>query len=394
MNKINLVSLNHSKDNLSDVKLFGKENAEKVNKFHASFPEYKVTPLVELNDLANKLNIKNIFVKDESFRFDLNAFKVLGGSFAIGNYIANKLNMDINELPYERMISDEIRNKLGNTTFITATDGNHGRGVAWTANRLKQKSIVYMPSGSAIERLNNIKALGSDASITDLNYDDAVRLANTKAKENGYVLVQDTTLPGYVDIPTWIMQGYTTMGYEINNQLTGIKPTHIFLQAGVGAMAGAICAYFTDLYGEENRPIISIVEPNKANCIYETAKANDNELHYIKGEMDSIMAGLCCGEPCSIAWNILKDHADYFISIEDIVAAEGMRVLAKNNIVSGESGAATTGLVYEVLSNNEYKDIKDKLKLNENSIVLCISTEGDTDKENYQNIINNKIFKN
>lgn len=389
-NKIKLVKLNHS-DNKSSVKELGFQRALKVNEFHKSFPEYKQTPLVDLNNLATELNVKSIYVKDESFRFNLNAFKVLGGSYAIGSYIASKLNMDISDLPYEKMTSDEIRKQLGDITFVTATDGNHGRGVAWTANRLKQKSVVYMPKGSAIERLNNIRALGSDATITDLNYDDAVRKANDDAINKGWVLIQDTAWDGYTETPLKIMQGYTTMALEAYKQLNGIKPTHIFLQAGVGAMAGAVTGFFADVYDEE-KPIITIVEPDKADCIFKTAQANDGKLHFIKGDMNSIMAGLCCGEPCTIAWNILKDYADNFISMPDYVAAKGMRVLAKNNVVSGESGASTIGLVNEVLSNKEYEWLKDELKIDNNSRILCFSTEGDTDKENYQNIINNKIF--
>ena len=175
------VHRSHESTGLSDVKRFGYENAKKVQAFHASFPEYTPTPLVNLGGLAGELGLGSVYVKDESYRFGLNAFKVLGGSYAIGSYIAGRLGMDISELPYEKLVSDEVRAKLGEITFVTATDGNHGRGVAWTANRLKQKAVVYMPQGSALERLHNIQALGADASITDLNYDDAVRLANEGA---------------------------------------------------------------------------------------------------------------------------------------------------------------------------------------------------------------------
>lgn len=244
-----------------------------------------------------------------------------------------------------------------------------------------------MPKGSALERLNNIKALGSDASITEMNYDDAVRLAKENADKYGWTVVQDTSWPGYNDIPTWIMQGYTTMALEASEQLNGIKPTHVFLQAGVGALAGAVTAFFADLYKEE-KPIITIVEPNKADCIFKTVSANDGQLHFVKGDMDSIMAGLCCGEPCSIGYNILKDYGDHFISLPDSVTEKGMRVLYKNNVISGESGAVTTGLVVELLQNEELSYMKKQLKIDEDSVILCFSTEGDTDKANYQKIIN------
>ena len=377
---------------LSSVKDYGIDVAEKVNAFHRSFPEYSVTPLRELNGLAKKLGVKNIFVKDESYRFELNAFKVLGGSFAIGSYIAEKLGMDISELPYEKMTSAEIKEKLGDTTFVTATDGNHGRGVAWTANRLGQKSVVFMPKGTAPERLENIKKLGSDASITDLNYDDDVRLANECAEKYGWVVVQDTSWDGYENVPMHIMQGYTTMAYEALKQLDGVKPTHIFLQAGVGSMAGAVCGFFADYYGDEERPIITVVEPNAADCVYRTAEANDGELHFVTGDLHSMMAGLCCGEPCRLAWDILKDHADNFISMPEYTAAVGMRTLGRpvdgdEKIVSGESGASTMGFVAEVMQNKELDDIRRKIGLDENSVVLFFSTEGDTDKENYRKIL-------
>ena len=393
------VSLNHEEGQaLYDVKRFGLENAKKVNAFHRSFPEYSVTPLANLNHFAEQVGLKSIHVKDESYRFNLNAFKVLGGSYAIGNYIAKKLGMDISELPYEKMTSKEIKEKLGEVTFVTATDGNHGRGVAWTANRLGQKSVVYMPKGSAKERLDNIKALGSDASITDLNYDDAVRLANEGAEKYGWVMVQDTAWEGYEDIPGWIMEGYTTMAYEAVQQLGDEKPTHVFLQAGVGAMSGGVTGFLADYYGDKDRPIITIVEPNKADCIYRTAEANDGKLHFVTGDMDSIMAGLCCGEPCTIGWNVLKDHADHFVSIPDYCAAKGMRILGNplpgdDKVISGESGAATFGFVAELMTNPSLDWLRKKLQIDENSRILCFSTEGDTDKENYRRIVWDGLYQ-
>lgn len=385
-----IVSYERKKEKVS-VKHLGLETAKKVQRFHSSFPIYKKTPLVELNNLAKELKVKNIYVKDESYRFGLNAFKVLGGSFAIGNYIAKKLVEDIENMPYERMISKEVREKLGYLTFISATDGNHGRGVAWTANQLKQKCVIYMPKGSAKERLDNIRAEGAEAEITEFNYDDAVRYSNNLAEKNGWVMVQDTAWDGYEDIPTWIMQGYTTMAYEAYNQLNGVKPTHIFVQAGVGSFAAAVQGFFGDVYGED-RPITTIVEPNEAACIFKTAKANDGKIHPVTGEMKTIMAGLACGEPTTVGWRILKDYADNFISCPDYVAAQGMRILGNplkgdEKIISGESGASSFGFVSEVLRNKDLKWLKEELMLDENSVILFFNSEGDTDKENYRKIV-------
>lgn len=373
-----------------DLDFLGLESAKKVHQFHASFPVYKETPLAELKNTAKAMGLADIYVKDESYRFGLNAFKVLGGSYAIGSYLAGRLGKSISEMPYDRLVSEDVKKELGDITFVTATDGNHGRGVAWTARQLGQKSVVYMPKGSAQERLMNIRAEGADASITELNYDEAVRLANSQAEEKGWVMVQDTAWEGYEDIPAWIMQGYGTMAYEAYTQLPQ-KPTHIFLQAGVGSMAGAVAGFFSAVYGEE-RPIITVVEPNKADCVFRTAEAADGKLHFVTGDMDTIMAGLACGEPCSIGWNVLRDYADNFISCPDYAAAQGMRILGNpeagdEKVVSGESGAAAFGCVAEILRNPELADMREKLKLDENSRVLFFSTEGDTDKENYKAIV-------
>lgn len=388
---IKFVHFEHEKKAHASSNPFSLENAKTVKNYHQSFPEYSVTPLTELPNLAKKLNVSQIYVKDESFRFNLNAFKVLGGSYAIGKYIKEKLNLPDEQFNCETILCDDIKKQLGNLTFITATDGNHGRGVAWTAHRLNQNSVVYMPKGSAQERLDNIKALGAEASITELNYDDAVRLANKHAKENGWIMVQDTAWEGYEEIPLWIMQGYTTMAYEIIQQLGNVRPTHLFLQAGVGALAGAVTGFFADYY-KESRPVITIVEPDKADCIFKTAQANDGTIHTVTGDLSTIMAGLACGEPCTIGWQVLKDHADHFISMDDSIAELGMRTLGKPigndaKIISGESGAATIGFVTELLSNPQYKSLKEKLGINESSVIICISTEGDTDKENYKRVL-------
>ncbi len=374
----------------ADLQNFCPEEAQKARCFHAGFAQYAPTPLTSLPNLAQKLGVDAIQVKDESFRFGLNAFKVLGGSYALGRYIAQTLGEDIADLPAQRILSPEVREKLGDVTFITATDGNHGRGVAWTARQLGQKAVVYMPEGSAKERLENIRSEGARADILPMNYDDAVRLAARRADQFGWVMVQDTAWEGYTDIPLWIMQGYTTMGAELAEQLEQ-PPTHLFLQAGVGSMAGAMAGFFASLYGEA-RPKIVIVEPQKADCLFRTAKANDGKLHPVRGKMNTIMAGLACGEPCTIGWQVLESVADAFLSVRESVAADGMRVLASpcpgdSPIISGESGAAAFGAAVNVLLDEDLKEIREKLDITAQSRLLFISTEGDTDKKNWQNVV-------
>lgn len=392
MENFNLVKLER-KTRDADVSFLNEDVAKKAISFHKSFPQYEETPLVELKNLSKEIGLKNFFVKDESYRFGLNAFKVLGGSYAIGNYIADRLNMDLTDLPYEVMISDKIREQLGEVTFATATDGNHGRGVAWTANQLKQKSKVFMPKGSAQERLDNIRKENADADIYEYNYDECVRLADKYAKENNGIMVQDTSWDGYEDIPRWIMQGYMTMAYEAYNELKAKNqlPTHIFLQAGVGSMASAVTGFFASVM-KDNLPVITIVEPNQANCLYKTAKADDGELHFVTGDLDSIMAGLCCGEPVTIGWPILSSYAQYFLSVDDSYSAHGMRLLGNGlgddtKIISGESGSVTSGVVHKLMTDERLADYKKEIGLDENSVVLCISTEGDTDKEGYRRIV-------
>jgi len=376
----------------SDVKAFlSVDHGKNVIDYHRSFPAYRETPLADLKELADELGLAGMYVKDESYRFGLNAFKVLGGSYSIGQWMAQKLGLKENELTYEKLTDPETKKKLGDLTFVTATDGNHGRGVAWTARELGQKAVIYMPKGSAEERLHNIRAEGAEASITDMNYDEAVRLANKMGDEKGWIMVQDTAWEGYEKIPRWIMQGYATMAFEATEQLGNDVPTHVFLQAGVGSLAGAVSGLLTNYYGDK-KPIITIVEPNKADCIYKTAAAKDNKLHFVTGDMDTIMAGLACGEPNQIGWDVITECDEYAVSCPDWVAAEGMRVLGNTvgvdpKVVSGESGAVTAGLVAAVMTRPDLKWLKEELKLDENSKVLCFSTEGDTDRQNYRRIV-------
>ncbi|MDR2505913.1 MAG: diaminopropionate ammonia-lyase [Oscillospiraceae bacterium] len=368
--------------------------ARTAHAFLSTFEGYAYTPLRKLDALAQAFGVSRVFVKDESHRFGLNAFKVLGSGFAMGKYLARKLGRDISELSFDSLTSEETRAKLGEVTFVTATDGNHGRGVAWMANKLGQKAVVYMPKGSSRERLQNIKKENADAYITELNYDGAVHLAESDAAKRGWVLMQDTAWDGYEEIPTWITQGYLTLSCEIYRQLEQIKeppPTHIILQAGVGSFASSVLGFFTSLYGN-SRPITIIAEPKSAACIYETARADDGKLRFVTGDMNTIMAGLACGEPSTISYRIIDAYADAFVTCGDEVAAEGMRLLGNPmggdaRIVSGESGAMPAGLLREIMRSDSLSPLRGALGFNRDSRILLISTEGDTDRENYRSVV-------
>ncbi len=365
-----------------------------VKNFHLSMDEYKVTPLVSLNTLAKKLGVHKIYVKDESYRFGLNAFKALGGTYAIARFLCKKLNIDVKLASFDYFNTPEVKEKIKDMVFATATDGNHGKGVAWAASKLGCKSVVYMPKGSSLTRLKAIQEVGAQAFITNLNYDESVRLVKEKAEKNGWQVIQDTSWEGYEDIPLWITQGYATMADEALEQmhLDGVKrPTHVFLQAGVGASAGSILGYYANVFKDEC-PIAVIVEPEDAACIYKSALADDGKAHFVTGELNTIMAGLACGEPNPMTWEILRDFAKGYVSCPDYVTARGMRILGNpigkdEKIISGESGAVGLGLLTLLLEREELKDVKEKLKIDEHSIILCFSTEGDTDPQRYAEIV-------
>lgn len=368
---------------------FSLDQVKRVSQFQRTYDQFEKTPLHQLDALASCMDVEKIFVKDESYRFGLNAFKVLGGIYAIAQYVANKLGRNIEELSFEQLKTPEVRAQVGNLTFISTTDGNHGRGVAWAARELGFQARIYMPAGSAAERLLHIKSEGAFAEITTMNYDDTVRYTSQLALENGWVLIQDTMWEGYEEIPLWIMQGYTTLVQEIVEQIQQ-APTHVFLQAGVGSFAGSVVAFLQQYYEQEITFVL--VEPHVANCYYESFKKNTDQFVTVGGEMQTIMAGLACGEPNPQAWQILKAYTKISISCEEEIAATGMRVLGNplatdTRIIAGESGAAPFGCFYEIMVNDQYQELKQALHLNEQARVLFINTEGDTDKESYQQIV-------
>ena len=376
------------------LELMSEENVKKANEFHRSFPQYSVTPLQNLSSLAKYLGVKNIFCKDESYRFGLNAFKVLGGSYAMGRYIAKELGRDISELPYNVLSSDKLREEFGQATFFTATDGNHGRGVAWAANRLGQKAVVRMPKGTTKTRFDNIVKEGATVTIEEVNYDDCVRMAAAEAAKTEHgIIVQDTAWDGYEEIPTWIMQGYMTLATEALEQMKamGTLPTHCFLQAGVGSFAGAVVGCLAAALGEKAPKFIT-VEPHQANCLYKSAVIGDGNPHNVTGDLQTLMAGLACGEPNTTSWGLLRDYCSAYISCPDYMAANGMRVLAApvkgdSPVVSGESGAVTTGIVQWLMQHPAATAQRAALGLGPDSSVLLISTEGDTAPDVYKNVV-------
>ena len=383
------VSLGKGPDFLSE------EATTSAHRIHQELPDYEATPLARLDAMAGRLGVKAVFVKDESKRFGLNAFKGLGGLYALTHVICNKLGLDIKTTSFADLKKPEYADEIQKMVFVTTTDGNHGRGISWAAGQLGCEAHVYMPVGSSEIRAQAIRDVNPRAEVTimTIGYDDAVRYAAKMADEHGWYLVQDTSWDGYEEIPSWIVQGYTTMAYEAVTQMKtqGLVPTHVFVQAGVGAMSGGIVGYLANVY-EGNRPKFCVVEPENMACIYRSAKVADGKPHEAADQGPTIMAGLNCGEPCTITWPILRDFAEWYLKCPDSVSAYGMRLLAAPEggdlkVVSGESGAVTTGIVNMIAGKPEYAELKAKLGIDENSVILCFSTEGDTDPESYSRIV-------
>ena len=461
------------------VPSFLREEALKnVRRIHTSLPDYEPTPLYRLDGLSRELGVKAVFVKDESKRFGLNAFKGLGGIYAMTMLIAGQLGLDADKVTFDELTHPKYRERISNMTFATATDGNHGKGISWAAGLLGCEAHIFMPAGSSERRAQAIRDVNPRANvlITDMNYDDTVRYAVKLSAQNGWHLVQDTSWENYEEIPTWIVQGYTTMAAEALQQMeTGnfetiglsggevgtpageawepFYPTHVLLQAGVGAMSGGVAGYLAgkcDSSTHTNSIFIATVEPENVACIYESAKAGDGCAHpapevaaahdapvavgTTPSAATTIMAGLNCGEPCLLTWPVLRDLCNIYIKCPDEVSREGMRYLASAarpsveqapahpsaeqaaahpfaeqaaahpfieqapahpsieqapahpSIISGESGAVTIGIL-RMAAKPGYEKLKESLRLTPDSVVLCFSTEGDTDPDSYRNIV-------
>ena len=371
------------------------DETQDVRRLHQMVPGYKQTPLVILKGLAEKIGVRAVLVKDESSRFGLKAFKGLGGIYAMYRIICRELDLDPERTTLNMLQESPFKEKIQNMTFATTTDGNHGKGVSWAAGLLGCKAYVYMPRGSAPVRAQAIREAGNaEVTVTDMLYDDCVAMTKELAEKNGWYLIQDTSWDGYEQVPLWIMQGYTTLYYEALEQMQAMgyeHPTHIFLQAGVGSMAGAIAATAASSH-KDCPPVITTVEPDEVACFYESFLGTDGLPHPSKGSCETIMAGLNCAVPCTLAWEILKETAAGGFACPDDVTRQGMRRLAcpvagDHAVTSGESGAVTAGLLETLMTDPDCMDLKKQLGLNQDSVVFLISTEGDTDPENYRKIV-------
>lgn len=340
--------------------------------YHTSLSCYQSTPLVCLKNLANHYGVGNIYLKNEAFRFGLNAFKGLGASYAIYHLISERKDI---------------------STFCTATDGNHGRAVAWASRLYGKQSVVFVPKGTAQNRIDAIEREGGKIIQSEGNYDDTCELAKNTSKKEGWQLVQDTAWEHYEEIPSQIMAGYLTHFQELENSLHILpkpKIDIVFLQAGVGSWAAAAIWYYINRYGN-NHPKIVIVEPYEAAGILESFKKGRRVIP--NGNYQTIMAGLNCGIPSLNAWEIIKNGADASMKIKDEYAERAIRELyySKGNderIIAGESGVGGLSGFMALMTQDTMQDLRKELQISENSTILFFNTEGATDLDNFNRIIN------
>jgi diaminopropionate ammonia-lyase len=361
--------------------------------FHSSLEGYEATKVHTLANLAQKLGIKSVYVKDESTRFGVNAFKPLGASYCIYRYLKERWEK---EFQTEFSVSDFKNplkmNELGTFTFCAATDGNHGRAVAWTARMLNQKAVIYMPLATAASRVENIKKEGADVVLVDGTFDECVLKVDADAKANDWVIISDTAYAGYMYYPQYIMAGYSTIFHEMDgiiNLQSLCKADIVILQAGVGGLAAAGTWYYTNKYGE-NRPKIICLEPVKADAFMESVK--NGKPTESKQKYDSIMAGLNCGVSL-LAWDYIREGANYMLTVSDRYAELAMRqyyhpVGNDPKIISGESGASGMAGLLALFTDEKLSGYREQMGINENTSVLLINSEGDTDPENFLRVVN------
>jgi len=366
----------------------------RVQIVHRSLPEYRPTPLVRLPGLAGELGVGKILVKDESHRFGLKAFKALGATYAIFRFLLEELGDD-NVSPADFYRSKEL--PPGQYAFCTATDGNHGRGVAWAAAKLNQMAVIFMPRGSVRARVEAIRTEGAEVHVVDGDYDEAVRQAIAAAAENGWHVISDTSWDGYEQIPRWITAGYFTLFAEIDEALNpGEEIDLAIVPAGVGALAAAAAWHFRGLRGPGKVKLVS-VEPLEAACMLESIRTPDGHAVVCRGRLDSIMAGLNCGTPSRIAWPVIRDNYDLFLAVDDDYCRRAVRAYynaerGDPRIIAGESGAASLAGLLAMLDRGAPGELRRQLGLDSHSTVLLLNTEGPTDPDGFQRILQSGRF--
>jgi diaminopropionate ammonia-lyase len=352
-----------------------------------AWPGYAPTPLLDLVGIAEAAGLRVLRLKDEAGRFGLGSFKALGGAYAVAEVVAGELVRQgvAPAAASTDLMAGRWRTDTETITVTCATDGNHGRAVAWGARRCHCRAVIFVHEGVSAGRATAIAAYGAEIRRVPGTYDDSVRVATAEAEANGWLVVSDTSWPGYTEVPRAIMQGYRVMADEAVTQwgaaqADGAPPTHVFVQGGVGGLAAAVSVQMRAALSPA--PMLVVVEPDRAACLL--ASAELGELTSVPGDLDTLMAGLACGEPSLLAWQELDRGAAAFMSIPDDAAVATMRMLAQPGIVAGESGVA--GLAGCLLAAGD-PAAREILGLGVDSRVLVFSTEGATDPELHARLV-------
>lgn len=364
------------------------EGAELARSTISAWPGYAPTPLVNLPDIARDAGVASVHYKDESARFGLMSFKALGGAYAVVRHLLLVIQREVGETAsVDDILAGRYADIVKRQTVCCATDGNHGRSVAWGARTFGCRAVIFIHATVSEGRRTAIEAFGAEVRRTAGNYDASVAEADATASREGWTVVSDTSYPGYRTIPCDVMHGYTLMVHEAYDQLPGdIPATHQFVQTGVGGMAAAVCAQGWQLYGSR-RPRTILADPTRAACWFQSIRAGKPVA--VAGDIDTLMAGLACGEVSELAWEILDRGADAVVAVEDKDAEDCMRRLAGGGpntppIVAGESAVA--GLA-ALLAAAKKPSARDQLALTADSRVLLFGTEGATDPAVYERIV-------
>lgn len=350
------------------------------------WPSYAVTPLHDLKSVARQMNVASVHYKDEGGRFGLGSFKALGGAYAVARLLCRVVGERLGRIVTTRdLLTAPCRDMAREITVTCATDGNHGRSVAWGAQLFGCQCVIYIHATVSEGRREAIERYGAKVVRTTGNYDDSVRQADADAKLMGRYVISDTSYEGYMDVPRDVMQGYQLMVEEAAQQLGGI-PTHVFVQGGVGGLAAAVCGYFWERFGNA-RPRVVVVEPDQADCLMQSAR--NGKVTAVHGDLNTLMAGLACGEVSLLAWEILEAGADAFAVISDEAAVETMRLLASPAkgdiaIVAGESAVAGLAAAIGVAQR---EDQRAALGMNDKSRLLFFGSERDTDPALYTQLV-------
>ncbi|MCY3673108.1 MAG: diaminopropionate ammonia-lyase [Alphaproteobacteria bacterium] len=355
----------------------------------AEWEGYAPTPLFGLDGLAGALGLAKVLYKDEGPRFGLGSFKALGGAYAALLVLRREMSGAVGRPVSPAEVREGRHAELASRiTLVTATDGNHGRSLAWGCRRFGAACRIYIHAGVSGARAEAMRALGAEVIRIDGNYDDSVRLSREEAEANGWFAVSDTSWPGYIETPRDVMAGYGVMVKEVSDALDR-PPTHAFLQAGVGGLAAAVAAGLRQHWGGAS-PRIVVVEPELAACLFESARAGG--MTDIRIEEETLMAGLSCGEPSALAWEVLAEEAGDFLTVPESLVGPAMRLLARPlehdpAIEAGESAVA--GLAALIVAARS-EDMRQRLGLDGESRVLLIGSEGATDPESYVAIMGGK----